>query len=285
MSYMTKNARACSFCGKAYDSFKRACPRCKTPSVETTRSGGLTKLLSEADEKPFVRLSTGPWDKCFGPANGRDPDGIVHTGVTLIGGKAGGGKSTLSLQLSDAIAAKCKREVIYLCTEEDIPEVRMRAERIQIKNKHLIRGLTTLNGVEALAQLDSILNQYKPCAIILDSVVGLMGKDKVGAVELAKLLKGYSVKLQAPSIIIDHVTKADDFAGLEELQHTVDTTMTLFPSEHAPNIRILETLKNRFGQAFVRVLLEMTETGLRFVEEDEPDEGSVFDKTEMGQEE
>jgi predicted ATP-dependent serine protease len=268
--------RTCSFCFKKFEDHKSLCHVCKTPARENASYGGLTRLLSEASPKPLQRIVTGPWDICFGPAgccqecrdagettcNHREPNGIVTTSCALIGGLSGAGKSTLSLQLCDAIAGVTNREVLDICSEEDIPEVKLRAERIQIKNFHLIRCLSTLTGTEALAQLDSIIMAHKPAAIILDSVVGLMGKDQEGAVEVAKLLKSYSVKLHAPSLIIDHVTKMDDFAGLEKLKHTVDTTMSLFPSEHDKNIRVLETHKNRFGQAFVSVYLEMTETGL-----------------------
>jgi DNA repair protein RadA/Sms len=261
----------CIRCGCKFDDSKRQCPKCLKwqPSAAVTLPG-LTKLLSETDDQIIKRLATGPWDLCFGPANKRDPNGIVVTSVTLIGGLAGAGKSTLSLQLSDRICALTKREVLYIASEEAVVEVRMRADRIGIKNKHLIRGLSTLTGSEALSQLDSILNTHKPCAIIVDSLPGLTGEDHNGAVELCKLLKAYSTKLEAPSLVIDHVTKTDDFAGLYKLQHAVDTTMTLYPNEEdteGGNPRTLQTLKNRFGQAFVSIELEMTEReGLRVFE-------------------
>jgi DNA repair protein RadA/Sms len=261
----------CSFCSCSFPKRLSACPRCKTKSGSSTLDRGHTKLLSEADEKPLARISTGPWDRCFGPANGRERDGIVETSVALIGGLRGGGKSTLSLQLCDNIAAKSGREVLYICSEEDIPEVKLRAQRIKVKCQHLIRGLTTATGTESFGQLESILAQYRPCAIILDSIPGLMGPDMAGAVDLCKLMKTYSVKLKAPSILIDHVNKDGDFAGKEELQHTPDTCITLFPRPGQEAIRVLTTEKNRFGQAYVSVALEMTETGLRYVDEDEDD--------------
>jgi DNA repair protein RadA/Sms len=267
--------QSCSFCGYIYRKNLAACPRCKTKSGTVTNSRGLTRLLSEATGKPPARISSGPWDKCWGPANGRDPNGIVVTSVTLLGGLRGGGKSTLSLQLADNIAKKVGREVLYICTEEDIDEVQLRADRIKVSCQYLIRGLTTATGTEAFGELESILTQHQPCAMILDSIPGLMGPDMAGAVDLCKLMKTYSVKLKAPSILIDHVNKDGDFAGKEELQHTPDTCITLFPRPGNENVRVLTTEKNRFGQAFVTVDLEMTETGLRYIEEEEVDEGAI----------
>jgi DNA repair protein RadA/Sms len=265
------SGQPCSFCGRIFGKNLSKCPRCKTKAGSTSLDRGHTMLLSDAAGKPPARISTGPWDRCWGPANGRDPDGIVTTSVSLIGGLRGGGKSTLSLQLCDNIAKKVGREVLYICSEEDIPEVQLRAERIKIACKHLIRGLTTTTGTESFGQLESILAQYQPCAIILDSIPGLMGPDQAGAVDLCKLMKTYSVKLKAPSILIDHVNKDGDFAGKEELQHTPDTCITLFPRPGQENVRVLTTEKNRFGQAFVSVALEMTETGLRYIDEDGDD--------------
>jgi len=76
-------------------------------------------------------------------------------------------------------------------------------------------------------------------------------------------LKEYSVELNSPSIVIDHITKQGDFAGLEALQHAVDCTMMF---EVYDNIRVLETQKNRSGPAFVQVHFEMTERGLVYVD-------------------
>jgi predicted ATP-dependent serine protease len=254
-------------CGTKYPDTKFQCPICKRFSFarNSVEVSSMVKRLSEADDISLDRLQSGPWDICFGPANEREKNGIVRTSATLIGGLAGAGKSTLSLQLSDRLCTTQKRDGLYICSEEDIPEVRLRAERIKIKNLDKICCVSTMTSSEALAQLENIIIDVKPCAIILDSLPGLMGEDHLAAVELCKLLKAFAIKYKAPVIIIDHVTKADDFAGLYKLQHTVDTTMTLYPTDENPNIRILETLKNRFGQAFVNVNLEMTEKGLVYI--------------------
>lgn len=77
---------------------------------------------------------------------------------------------------------------------------------------------------------------------------------------MCKAFKDYAVLLKAPVIIIDHVTKDEDFAGLMQLQHAVDTTLILSLDEN--DTRYLTTIKNRFGPANISVILDMTERGL-----------------------
>ena len=57
--------------------------------------------------------------------------GLVPGSVVLIGGEPGIGKSTLMLQ----VALNCKGiKVLYISGEESEQQIRMRAERIGIKN-------------------------------------------------------------------------------------------------------------------------------------------------------
>ena len=197
---------------------------------------------------PLTRIQSGPWDKCFG-------GGIVTTSVTIIGGCPAAGKSTMALQLSNRIAEVTNREIIYVGTEESVQEIKSRAIRLQLTCMHLIR----IHPMGSSADLGSILTSRKPSAIILDSLPGLTSDPEI-AVELCKRFKDYAVELNAPVIIIDHVTKGDDFAGLMQLQHAVDTLLSLFPNENG--MRELATVKNRFGPANISVKLGMAERGL-----------------------
>ena len=84
---------------------------------------------------------------------------------------------------------------------------------------------------------------------------------------MCKLLKQYAVQLLAPAIIICHVTKSNDIAGLMTLQHAVDSLMTLFPDQDS-GLRSLQVLKNRFGPAYINTFFDMTAAGLVYVPED-----------------
>lgn len=254
-----KNTRACLRCEFRFDESRAQCPSCFmwNPPKVTLLNGNSdqTVLLSEVSPNPIARIETGPWDTCFGTDTTTGKSGIVTTSVTLIGGAPGAGKSTMSLQLADQVAENTNREIIYVGSEESPEQIRDRATRLQLKRPHLIR----LHPMGSSVDLGNILLKRKPSAIILDSLPGLTSDPEM-AVELCKRFKDYSVELNAPTIIIDHVTKDGDLAGLMALQHAVDTLLTLFPVDGA--MRELETVKNRFGRAQISVPLVMTERGL-----------------------
>jgi len=191
---------------------------------------------------------TGPWDICFG-------GGIVTTSVTLIGGEPGAGKSTMSLQLSNEIARITNREIIYVGAEESAEEIKHRAMRLELTHMHLIR----VHPMGSNADLGAILLNRKPSAVILDSLPGLVSDPEM-AVELCGRFKDYAVELNCPIIVIDHVTKDNEFAGFKALEHKVDTTIAFNVDDGG--LRYLTTIKNRFGPAHVSVMMKMTEKGL-----------------------
>jgi DNA repair protein RadA/Sms len=272
---LQQNKLKCPYCGASYKRSpgKERCPNCGQYNLGTSAAESAhTTLLDDVRDVETERIKTGPWDVCFG-------GGIVKSTTNLLGGEPGAGKSTLSLQFADVFTEITKREVLYLATEETMPEVKLRAVRLKVKNGKRIRLLSTIAGNEGLAMLDKILDTHKPAGIILDSLSGLTGHDLDMQVEFCKLVKTYSAKLDAPALIIDHINKDGDFAGLLELQHAVDCTL-MFRVDSTRKIadtmthpdgtiltidkglRTLETIKNRHGQAHVAIDLYMTERGL-----------------------
>lgn len=254
------NKVKCHSCGAPYKRVygRERCPSCGSYNLGASSPESLhTTLLDDVKDVETERIKTGPWDICFG-------GGIVRSTTTLLGGEPGAGKSTLSLQFADAFTENTKREVLYLATEETMPEVKLRAKRLQVRNGKKIRLLSTISGNEGLSMLDKILDTHKPLAMILDSLSGLTGEDLQMQVEFCKLIKGYAAKLDAPALIIDHITKDGDFAGLMQLQHAVDCCIMFTVQDSGPlkDMRTLTTRKNRHGAAHVSVDLDMTERGL-----------------------
>lgn len=228
------------------------------------------QLLSEVDESGsgVVHIPTGPWDKCFGVSYVTKKAGIVAGSVNLVGGVPGAGKSTLSLQLANALAQSLQKQIVYIAAEEDLLAVKERAKRLGLNSLHLIQGISALGGMQT--ELGALLLAVRPAGIILDSLPGLGLETPERGVEYCSALKGYAVELQCPIIVIDHATKADDLAGLLALQHAVDATMVMYvnPDES----RTLTPLKNRNGPCEVECRLRMTERGLiPFGEEEEDD--------------
>lgn len=266
-----KATRPCRRCDHPFDVEKMQCPSCKHMNVELsynpTDDG--TVLLSDASVQDVTRLQTGPWDKCWGhhfTPQGKEVFGIVNCSVTLLGGAPGAGKSTLALMLADTTAGATQRESLYISAEEHVEQIKARAKRLGLKNLHLIR-IASIGQVQNLAP---ILEHYKPCSIIGDSVPKI-APDMNDAVQFAETIKEWTDTLKAPAFLIDHVTKEEEFAGLQALQHAVDTTLlfTVYEDE----VRELRTVKNRNGPSGVKVLFEMTERGLvEHFDEDDEDE-------------
>lgn len=257
-----KETRSCVRCEYKFDINKSKCPSCGAwNNVRAINDGGdQTILLSEVSDNPIKRIQTGPWDKCFGQDSSSGECGIATCQVILLGGAPGAGKSTMALQLADRIAQNTKKEIIYIGSEESPPQIKDRAIRLGIISNNLIR----LHPMGSSADLGSILLNRKPSGIILDSLPGLT-KDPDLAVELCTRFKEYTVELNAPTIIIDHVTKDGDMAGLMALQHEVDTLIMVFKDD-GNDIREMVTVKNRFGPTCSEYF-KMTSKGL-FLHED-----------------
>lgn len=258
----------CSQCDEKIPLGKAQCPSCKHwNNGKDTFTADIDEsiLLSEVKSAGDNRIKTGDWDYCWG-------GGLVRTSVTLLGGLPGAGKSTMLLQLLASVHAHLKesinpdRESMYIATEEALPEIKLRADRLGINAP--IRMIPAMSGV---ANLGAILETRKPVCIILDSLQGMIGVDERMGVELLTTIKKFSVTLEAPSIVISHVNKQGDYAGLMTYQHAVDCLLTLSPDEEN-GLRTLEVLKNRNGRAFIKSKFEMTENGLILVLEDEDDE-------------
>ena len=258
--------RLCYFCSHRLEDNKFLCPVCHHWQQDTKISNSgpppdlaedMSVLLSDVESAEKDRLSVGVFNEIFG---GKEPRaGIVRTSTVLIGGKPG-----------EVIIASTQREVLYIASEEDLPEIKSRAERLGLKHGHLLRMVPAMSGD---VKLESILANRRPSAIILDSLQGFANEDLELSVQLCVTLKKFAVTLQAPVIISSQVNKDEDFAGLNKLQHAVDELVTFRVDEEFGQIRYLEVLKNRNGRAFVELRLEMTERGLIVSpEEDETEE-------------
>ncbi len=224
--------RMCLYCSTPFPSMAGQCPSCRmhqAPQIagkSTLSSEGLldlTVLMSDVDEGEIERYDIGDLNYCFG-------GGVAKTGVHLIGGAPGAGKSTKSLQICGTLIANNPGEMLYIAAEETVKEVTGRGRRLQIAPEHMKR--LRLLPISALGDIAGILLAMKPrglIAAVFDSLPGIVA-DNAEAVTFCTSLKAYAVDLNAPMIVIDHINKQEDFAGLMKLQHAVDATFTLFPA-------------------------------------------------------
>lgn len=189
--------------------------------------------------------------------------GLVSGSMILIGGEPGIGKSTLALQ----VALKLDHlKILYISGEESPQQIKMRAERINLKNDNcyilsetLLENIFThtLNLEPELLIIDSIQTLYSDK---LDSSAGTVSQIRETAASLLKFAKEKNV----PVFLIGHITKDGTLAGPKVLEHIVDTVLQ-FEGDHNHMYRILRTTKNRFGSTSELGIFEMGSKGLREV--------------------
>lgn len=263
----------CIHCGSILPEGRLKCinPKCRMWNAAASAEDS-TVLLSDAKLSLIERVMTGFVDVCFG-------GGMNRIGVTLLGGDPGAGKTTLCLQLSDIFGDKFGKEVLYIANEQHASELKETAQRLKLKHTNKIRIVNAMGGVTQ--DIGTLLLRYSPCLTVLDSVTKWSGEDMNEAVIICQRLKDYTVRLKAPTVVINQVTKGGEHAGLNKMQHAVDATMMFeVLGSNLDSPRRLHVMKNRHGPAPVSQFYEMTAVGLFEIDQDE-----VISRVKANQEE
>lgn len=189
--------------------------------------------------------------------------GIVPGSIVLVAGEPGIGKSTLFLQ--NALWLK-NVSVLYISGEESEQQIKMRADRLQLKNDQFY--LLTETSTQIIFQE---IKKLKPQLVIVDSVQTLHTPfidSSPGSVsqirESAAEFQRFAKETNTPVFLIGHITKDGSIAGPKILEHMVDTVLQFEGDRHYA-YRILRTLKNRFGSTAELGIYEMTDAGMRGV--------------------
>lgn len=259
----------CNECGAASPRWLGKCPACGkfntmveeiVKPAEATKNGAKTpsaaraKPLSEITYERFNRTPSGisEFDNVLG-------GGIVAGSLVLLGGDPGIGKSTLLTQIAAHLSEN--KKVLYVSAEESCSQVKMRAQRLNLKcenmlllNETCIDNLENeLEGVE-FCVIDSIQAVYTDD---LSSSAGSVGQVRECAAKLMRIAKSRNITF----FIVGHVTKEGALAGPKVLEHIMDTVL-YFEGENQENFRILRSVKNRFGNVAEVGVFEMTESGI-----------------------
>lgn len=217
-------------------------------SDKTAKKSTKSVLLSELRDKREEprRIRSGLWDVNFGGLSSKIRGvqrsiGLVDTSVSLLAAVPGAGKTTLVCQILDAIAGVTKREVLMVAKEESSAEITSRCTRIGLKNLHRFRLVT--DELADSIDLTELFKEYLPAAFVLDSLQSY-NWDMREQVQVVRFLKTLAVNYHCPAILVGHVNKNDNYAGLQAMLNAVDTTMMLYNENET---RILQTDKNRHG--------------------------------------
>jgi len=188
--------------------------------------------------------------------------GLVSGAVLLLAGEPGIGKSTLVLQLLDGIVAEGRRPLL-VTGEESLGQVSLRAMRLGIDAARL-RALAS-SSLEATL---SAAADERPDVLVVDSIQTLHGESAehapgsvVQVRDCSAALIRYAKATGAVVVLVGHVTKDGSVAGPKTLEHLVDVVLAL-DGERTGTLRLLRSVKNRFGSCDETGVLTMGENGL-----------------------
>ena len=291
MKSKTRITFVCQECGYDTPKFMGKCPECgmwntlKQLSVISNQSSGKKNAggIVESGDKP-VKLGEVVFKNSqriqtnLSELNTVLGGGLVLGSATLIAGDPGVGKSTLLLQLCLNLS-ELNKKVLYITGEESVEQIKMRADRIASK----VQGAKSKKYEENLLLLATSDPDYgieqieamKPDIVVLDSVQtmqsqnleglsGSVGQVRYTAMQFIRSAK----KNNIPTLIVGHVTKEGMVAGPMVLSHMVDTVLFLEGEKFTP-IRILRSLKNRFGPVDEVGIFSMNESGMNEVQNPE----------------
>jgi DNA repair protein RadA/Sms len=266
---VSRAAYVCGACGARSAGPLGRCPRCGAwgsvaPEAAPAQGGAgggpprpLRELvLDDVDELQLERVPCGipEVDRVLG-------GGWVRGSALLLAGEPGVGKSTLLLQLADQ-SARAGRATLYVAGEESPAQVKLRAGRLGVAGA---LALTRETDVEVLA---GHVAAAAPALAIVDSIQTLDRDDGPAAGSPSQVRDATALLTRAAKdagttlVLIGHVTKQGGIAGPKVIEHVVDATFSL---ESAAGLRVLRSLKNRFGPTGEVGVFEMAAGGLTAV--------------------
>ena len=265
----------CEECGAQSPKWLGKCPHCgkwntlveqtvapeppvraaRRTSAATTGENRATRF-EDMDIPAYMRSETGlgELDRVLG-------GGLVTGSVVLLSGEPGIGKSTLLMQISDALGQN--RKVLYVSGEESGGQLKLRAKRLGVSGEHLYI-LTETNLESILAETEKV----SPDVMILDSIQtiysdntnsspGSISQVRECALTFINMAKSRGISM----LLVGHVNKEGGIAGPKVLEHMVDAVL-YFEGERQQAYRIIRAVKNRYGSTNEIGVFEMTDHGL-----------------------
>jgi DNA repair protein RadA/Sms len=302
----TRTVARCQGCGHVQARWEGRCPECgqwgsmvedtSVPAAAVAGNGSagastvaVLRLAVPICEVPLdganrVTTGIGELDRVLG-------GGLVAGSVVLLGGEPGTGKSTLLLQAAHALArglggvppqarglggAPPQRRgcaVLYISAEESCSQVRLRAERLGALHPNLLLASET-----DLGTVLGLVEHHDPVVLVLDSIQTVRHAEVAGTAgsltqvrECAGAVTTAAKARRMATILVSHVTKDGQLAGPRTLEHLVDVVCEL-EGDRRHALRLMRATKNRFGSVGEVGCFEMTDSGLRGVD----DAGRLF---------
>ena len=273
MNYLgkVKTKYVCQECGNITYKWLGKCPECNNwgsfvEEIEATEVKVKSKGIS-SNEKPVPITEISIDEEARVTTTIEELDlvlggGIVKGSLILVGGDPGIGKSTLLLQVANHLG-QSKMKILYVSGEESIRQTKLRADRLDAKNKELY--IVSENNMDYILKH---VDDLKPDILIIDSIQtvfnpsvtsapGSVSQVREATAALMRVAKGLGIA----TFLVGHVTKSGSIAGPKVLEHMVDTVL-YFEGEKHHIYRVLRAVKNRFGSTNEIGIFEMTNRGL-----------------------
>ncbi len=262
----------CSACGAASPQWKGQCPACQEwntlelvqqeSRIQQYDTDNTPVPLSQVSSKRHQPYKSGirALDHILG-------NGLVPGAAILLGGEPGIGKSTLLLQVAQAVAAQ-ERTVLYASGEEALAQIKSRGERLGDLPESLL-AISTSRVEDVLA----VLRETRPTLVIVDSVQTLTSMAAEGLPGNVNQVRAVATGLletcratDTTLVLVGHVTKDGALAGPRLLEHMVDTVISL-EGDRRQMFRLLRVFKNRFGPNEELLVFHMGQKGMEVIDD------------------
>lgn len=258
-----KWAGRCENCG-AWNSLLETTPESVGKSAVSRSSGrkiNAERIRDVKVDQVSKRIDTGIAD-----LNQVLGGGLMPGGVTLIAGQPGIGKSTILMQLASFISKSQK--VLYASGEESASQVKLRAERLGATGSDNLYLTATTSADDVATTISSgdyqlaIVDSMQTMAMAeVSSAPGTVSQITNSANIIIRAAKAANTSV----ILVGHITKEGSIAGPKVLEHLVDVVLS-FEGDRYGGFKMIRAVKNRYGSTSEVAIFDMTDQGLRIVE-------------------
>jgi DNA repair protein RadA/Sms len=201
-------------------------------------------------------------------------EGFTPSTISLFTGEPGAGKTTLMLTLANALTSQ-GYTCLFNTAEESLYQVKLTCERLELTSGFVAGQESYVPRL--IKNCDMLRKKFpeRPFFLIVDSLQtlndGKYGEENTNsqsAVRSLQMLTDYAKEHYINVICIGQVNKSGNMAGSQKLKHMVDAMLHLSiekKDEDFKGLRVLETVKNRFGGAGWTFFLDLKKEGFNEV--------------------